>query len=514
MNLSRFWVIVAVISATVMQSVDMTIVNVALPNMTGELGATPDSISWVLTSYMMAAAVFMPLTGFLTDRFGRKRLLLVSVGGFVVSSGLCGVAETLPEIVIFRTMQGICGGPLAPLSQAFIIDTFPLEERGRAMATWGMGIMLAPILGPTLGGYLTEAFSWRWTFYINLPVGLASLLLAWRYVPDTPTKPRELDWIGFVTLATAIACLQLVLDRGAEKDWFESTMICAATAAALLAFAGFLWKCLACGGQPLFDLRMLKDRNLAVTCLIILATGLGVFGNQMLQPLFLQTQLGFPAIDAGIYVVPRGIATFISMSLVGRYGNHFSPRSMVFMGMLLNVCGALVLTQMTVQAPGSFILFPTILQGLGIGLIFIPLSSLAFVTLPRHLSSEAAGLYGLMRSVGISFGVAITATYLNYSVKLHWADMRGMVTPYSQNIHNLLQHTGQGARAYYDAAGLHLNSHGLALMSKMVSQQATVQAFIDTYWMIAASFFILIPLVLLIKAAAPSKMAPAVSPLE
>lgn len=514
MNLSRFWVMVAVMSATVMQTLDATIINIALPNMSGELGATPDSISWVLTAYMMAAAVFMPLTGFLTDRFGRKRTLLISIAGFVVASGLCGIANTLPEMVLFRMLQGIFGGTLAPLSQAFIVETFPAEERGRALSIWGMGIMLAPILGPTLGGFLTEMISWRWNFYINLPVGIVSLLLAARYVPDTATRQRDMDWFGFATLAIAIASLQLVLDRGADKDWFESTMICTATAIALVAFLCFLWKSLSGAGHPLFDLGVLKDRNLAVSCIIMLATGLGVYGNQLLLPLFLENQIGFPAMDAGFFVMPRAIATFVCMSLVGRFGHHFSARAMVSAGMLFSFLGALTLTSLTPQSSGSTILLPLILQGFGMGLIFIPLSTLAFATVPRNMAPEAAGIYSLMRSVGMSIGVSIAATYLNYSARVNWADMRGLVNPYNPSIHNNLQLLGQSAAHYFDASGLHLSSFGAALMTKLINQQAMVKAFVSTYWLIAVSFILMLPLLLLIKAVAPARSDPAVAVLD
>ncbi|MBV8656839.1 MAG: DHA2 family efflux MFS transporter permease subunit [Burkholderiales bacterium] len=514
MNTSRFWVTVAVMAATVMQVLDTTIINVALPHMSGELSATPDSISWVLTSYLMGSAVFMPLTGFMTDRFGRKRYLLFSIAGFVVTSGLCGIAHGLPEMVVFRLLQGVFGASLVPLSQAIMVETFPVEARGRAMAIWGMGVMVAPIMGPTLGGYLTEVISWRWTFYINLPVGIASFLLAARFVPDTTIKQRDMDWIGFATLATAIACIQLVLDRGADKDWFDSTMICAATAAAVVAFAIFLWKSLAGKGHPLFDLGVLKDRNLAVACVIMLSTGLGVYGGQLLLPLFLENQLGFPTREAGLYLMPRGIATLISMSLVGKYGHHFSPRSMVFVGMLLSFAGALSMTHLTPQVAGSFILPPLLLQGFGMGLIFIPLASLAFATVPRNLAPEAAGLYSLMRAIGSSIGVSIAATYLNYSAKVHWADLRATVTPFNQSIRSFLQPLGPNALYFFDPSGLRLSSLGAEMMAKLISQQAMVKAFASTFSLITVSFIAMLPLLLLIKAIKPAPADPAHAAME
>ena len=508
MNVSRFWILVALMFATIMPAIDGTIVNVSLPYMTSELGATPDSISWVVTSYLVGAAVFMPLTGFLMDRLGRRRFLLISIAGFVVSSVLCGIAVTLPEMVAFRLLQGISGGMLLPLSQAIIVEIFPIEEQGRAIAVWGMGTMAAPIMGPTLGGFLTETLTWRWNFYINLPIGLISLFLAARYVPDTPTKQRDMDWIGFLTLVTAIACLQLVLDRGAEKDWFESSMICTAAAVAGVAFLCFLWKSLAGSGHPIFDLTVLKDRNLAVSCMIMLCTGFGVWGSNLLLPLYMETQLGLPAMNAGFYLIPRSFATLITMSLIGRYAHRFSPRSIIFAGMLSLLMSALLLTVVTPQVSVSIIWLPNILGGFGMGLLFVPLVTLAYSTLPSHKISESAGIYGLMRSIGTSFGVSLAITYLNYSTKVHWDGMRSQVTPYKQDIRIFLQHAGQTAHYFFDPSGLHLNSLGVALMTRLVQQQSMIKAYVSTYWLIAGSFIAMMPLLLLIK---PAKQTAATS---
>lgn len=502
MDLTRLLIMVAVMSATIMQTLDSTIINVALPQMTSELNAAPDSISWVATVYLVAAAVFMPLTGFLNDRLGRKRFFLISIAGFVISSGLCGIAMTLPELVAFRLLQGMFGGAMVPLSHAVIVETFPVEQRGRAMAIYSMGLMAAPIMGPTVGGFLTEALSWRWNFYINLPVGVLSLLLVARYVPDTPTKPRDMDWIGFAALATAVASLQLVLDRGAEKDWFESTMICTTSAIALAAFLAFLWKSMSGRGHPILDLSVLKDRTLTVTCVIVLLTGFGVFGNQLLLPLFLQTQLGLSAMDTGLFLMPRSILTAIVMAWVGRNANRFSPGSMIFAGMFFNFLAALALTGLTPQMPAASIWLPNILQAIGVGLLFVPLTTLAFVTVPRHLVSEASGIYNLMRQVGMSFGVSLAVTHLNYSTKVHWDGMRGMVTPYNDVIVTTLPHT------FLDASGLHLNSLGIALMEMLVQQQAMLKGYIATYWVIALSFIAMMPLLLLLRPARKATTAP------
>ena len=488
MNVSRFWVSVAVMAATIMQVLDTTIINVALPHMTGELGANNDSISWVLTSYLMASAVFMPLAGFFTDRLGRKKYLLISITGFVVASALCGLATGLTEMVVFRMAQGLFGAALVPLSQATMVATFPVEERGKAMAIWGMGVMVAPIMGPTLGGYLTEMISWRWTFYINLPIGIASLLLAARFVPDTPIKPRTMDWVGFCTLAIAIASAQLVLDRGSELGWFDSSTIQLTAGIAAISFAAFIAKSMRKGDHPLFDLTVLRDRNFAVSCLIQISTGLGVYGAQLLLPLLLETMLGFPSMEAGLYLMPRGICTFISMSLVGKYSSRFSPRSMVFVGMCLSFLGALLLTQFTPQSSGSIIFLPMILQGFGMGLIFIPLSNVAFATVPALLAPEAAGLYSLMRTIGSAIGISTAATLLNYSARVNWAELRGNITPYNV-----------AAQHYLAPLGLKLDSMGVEVLAQVVQQQALAKAYVNTFWIIAASFVLMLPLLLLIR---------------
>lgn len=496
MNASRVWVTVAVMAATIMQVLDTTIINVALPHMTGELGASPDTISWVLTSYLIASAVFMPLAGFFTDRFGRKKYLLVSIAGFVIASALCGLANGLPEMVLFRLFQGIFGAALVPLSQAVMVDTYPIEARGKAMAIWGMGVMAAPILGPSLGGYLTEIASWRWSFYINVPVGIVSFLLALRFVPDTPMRARRMDWLGFGALALAIACGQLVLDRGAGDDWFNSSFITLSTLLALAAFLAFVWKSVAGQGEPVFDLAVLKDRNFAVACLISLATGLGVYGGMLLLPLYLENLLGFPTLDAGMYLVPRGLATFVSMSLVGHFSGRISPRTMVAAGLLLSVAGAWMMTGITPQTAGSYILWPMVLQGLGMGLVFVPMSTLAFATIPPQMAAEAAGLYSLTRTLGSAVGISVVSTYLSYSTRVNWAELRQYITPYNAHVQQFL-------------APLHLDMQkgGAGVMGQVVQQQASVQAFVSTFWLITLSFVVLLPLLLLIKSVKGLKTA-------
>lgn len=491
---SRALVVVAVMSATIMQALDTTIVNVALPHMAGNLGAGVDQISWVLTSYLIAMSVVMPLTGYLSDRLGRRRFLLVSIGGFVVASGLCGVAANLAEIVGFRLLQGLFGAALIPLSQAVMAQTFPPHERGRAMAIWGMGVMVAPIVGPSLGGWLTETASWRWTFFINLPVGALSFFLAARYVPDTPTRERRLDWTAFATLALALCALQVVLDRGEQDDWFDSRFIVAMAAASLVLFAVFVAKSIANRRDPLFDLAVLRDRNFAAACAIMFAMGIGLYGGMLLQPMFLEILLGYPTTEAGNDLVPRGVATLLAMTLVSRVANRVPPVVLLAVGIASSTAGSVWMTRLTADIGGGWMLGPLMLQGFGLGLIFVPASTIAFSTIPRALAAEAAGLYSLVRSVGSAVGVSLVSSYLARSSQAHWEILRGQVHAYRAPVADYL-------------GALHLapdSPLGIQVLAKALGQQAQLAAFVDAFWLVAASFVAMAPMLLLIRRARAS----------
>src|SRR3954470_14232399 len=315
---SRLMITFAVMSATLIQVLDTTIVNVALPHMQGELGTTSDQISWVLTSYLVSSAIVMPLTGYFSDTRGRKRFLLVCIAGFVAASALCGIAQSLAEIVGFRLLQGVFGAALVPLSQAIMTDAYPVEERGKAMAIWGLGVMVGPVLGPTLGGWLTEYASWRWTFYINVPIGALSFFLASQYVHNAPRKSRRMDWAGLALLGAGIAGLQYMLDRGTTQDWFAAVDIRVAAVMALAGLAGFIAWSLSRGPTALFDVRIFEDRNFAVACVAMMALGLGLFGGMVMQPILLENLLEYPIVTTGLVMAPRGLATAVAMIIVGR----------------------------------------------------------------------------------------------------------------------------------------------------------------------------------------------------
>lgn len=489
MNANRVLTAAAVMAATIMQVLDTTIINVALPSMAGQLDATPDNISWVLTSYLIASAIIMPLTGFITDRIGQKRFLLISIAGFVVTSMLCGMAASLFQMVLFRFLQGVFGAALVPLSQSIMLQIFPGEQRGKAMAIWAMGVMVAPIMGPTLGGWLTEVINWRWTFYINLPVGIVSFILAMRHVPDTPTKERRMDWLGFASLAVGIGALQLVLDRGNQDDWFSSDTIIAASIVSVLSMLFFIFYTLTGKHHPLFDLRIFKDRNYLVASLIMTVIGVGFFGGMVLQSLYLQNYLGYPTFEAGLYMAPRGLASFLVMVVVGKLSGKVPPRNFIFVGILASVMGNYLMTNFSGDISAHELILPMMLQGMGMGLIFVPVSTIAFTTLPKEVAAEAAGIYSLIRAVGSSFGIAILATYFSRSAQQTWGLLRGDITPFNEALREYL-------------APLHLSiqdPQGIAIAAKAVFRQAQGLAYIDAFWFATANFLLMLPLLLLIR---------------
>ena len=489
---SRLFITFAIMAATIMQVLDTTIVNVALPHMQGELGATTDEMGWVLTSYMVASAIFMPLAGFFTDTLGRKKYLMISISGFVLSSTLCGLSSNLTQIVLFRLLQGVFGAALVPLSQAIMVDTYPLEERGSAMAIWAMGVMAGPILGPSLGGYLTDTLSWRWTFFINIPVGILSIILASRYVPDTPRIKRTLNWVGLVYLSMAIAGLQFVLDRGNEDGWFGAHSIQVATFIGIIGFIGFLWHSLRPNARPLFHLTMFSDRNFTMSCIVAAALGLGMYGAMVIQPILLETLLGYPIITTGLVMAPRGIASALSMLLVGKLVNRLDARLLVSLGILLSAVGSWAATRYYLGISTWWLVWPVILQGFGIGMIYVPLSTMAFATLPANLSSEAAGMYSLVRTVGSSIGISVVTTIYSRLSQVNWNQLGGFAQPFNPAAHDYLFPLNLGVQT----------REGVAILGEEILRQSQMIALIDVFGFITVSFIIMLPLVLLLRATA------------
>ena len=487
---SRIFLTLAVMAATVIQVLDTTIVNVALPHMAGELSASTDQISWVLTSYIVASSIVMPMTGYLADRLGRRRYLLISIAGFVVASALCGIATSLTGIVLFRLLQGLFGASLVPLSQAIMVDSYPLHERGKALAIWGMGVMVAPILGPTLGGWLTETVGWRWTFYINIPVGALSLALASRHVPDTPVKTRDMDWWGLVFLAMFIGGLQYLLDRGQQEDWLSSTSIRLSILALAAGLALFVGHSLVSRRATLFNLRIFADRNFAAASFVGGAMGLSLYGGMLLQPVLFESLLQYPTLDTGVAMMPRGIGSLISMLIVGRLVGKVGAKPLIWFGLTSGITGAWMMTRVNLDSSAAMMTVPLILQGIGVGFVFVPLSAIAFATLPKALATEAAGVYSLIRSIGSAIGISIVSVAMTRGAQTSWGALRGYIDPFRFEV-----------QQYLDPLRLKVQGAGLALLAQQAAQQAQMLGLLQAFWVIVVSFLAMIPLVMLLRPA-------------
>jgi DHA2 family multidrug resistance protein len=492
----RILIILAVMSATLMQVLDTTIVNVALPYMQGSLGTTSDEISWVLTSYLVASALFMPLSGYFTDTWGRRKYLLVSIIGFVAASALCGIAENLTQMVVFRLLQGVFGASLVPLSQAVMSDMFPREDQGKAMAIWGMGVMVGPILGPTLGGYLTEVANWRWNFYINLPIGALSLFLAWYFVPDTPRKSRSMDWTGFILLFVTICSFQYFLDRGNRDDWFDSTGICIAAFLSITGFLCFLLHSTRNKKNFIFDMAIFKDRNFAVSSILLAMFGLGLYGAMVILPMMLEGLFDYPVMTTGFVMAPRGISSMISIIMVGQLIKFTDARLLVGVGIVISCAGMFLGSLYNLDISSGWVIGPLIMQGFGLGMIFTPLSTIAFSTLAVRYRAEATGMFSLLRSLGSSMGISIVETlYTRYS-QSSWNHLGGFLNPYNPALNS-----------YTNSMNLKSETPlSLSLLQKELLRQAQMLSFVEIYTFISTSFLCMLPLLFLLKKQKQSKL--------
>src|SRR5437868_1978385 len=409
------WLIaVSVMFATFMEVLDTTVVNVSLPHIAGSLSASIDEATWALTSYLVANAIILPMTGWLASMFGRKRLLMLSVVGFTAASFLCGLAPTLGTLIFFRVLQGATGGALQPLSQAVLLEAFAPQDRGKAMGFWGLGIVVAPILGPVLGGWLTDNYSWRWVFYINIPVGIASIVMTKLYIFDPPylkAQSRKVDYWGIGMLAVGIGALQIVLDKGQEDDWFSSNMILSLSIVAAVTLAALIWHLLVTE-EPLVDLRVFKARSYAVGVFLMTFVGFVLYGSMVLLPIMLQTLLGYPPLQAGIAMAPRGVGSFVMMPLTGLMTGRFDARKLLTAGLLVGGGTLLWLSVLNLQAGYWDIFWPQMIQGAGMSLLFVPLTTVTMDPIPRERMGYATSLFNLMRNIGGSVGIAITGTML------------------------------------------------------------------------------------------------------
>jgi DHA2 family multidrug resistance protein len=481
--------VIAVVLTAVLEVLDMTIVNVSIPHMLGTFAATPDQITWVLTSYIVAAAVVMPLTGYLSTWLGRRRLLLLAITGFLVSSALCGMAWSLESMVVFRLAQGVFGAPLVPLSQGILLDAFPRERHGQALAIFGLGIMVAPVIGPALGGYLTETYSWRMVFYINIPLGLFALLMAIGYLPQRAVKDIKTDWVGMALLVIAVGAIQYVLDQGQTRDWFNSKVIVAGTVIAVFASAAFF---LRGWNKPdnIIDLSLLKDRNFVTGTLAITAYGISLFGWMAIMPLFSQRLLGYPPDVAGTLFIPRGIVSAITLAVTGSILIRiFDARHLVIAGLIMTAIGTLPMAYFSLYVDFWGIATPGMLAGIGTGLFFVPLTAVAFASIPRAQYDEASGLYALMRGIGGSAGIAVVSWLFVRQTQIHFNELTGHVTPYNRDVVPYLGKYGLTP----------LSPESAPLILHEIDRQAQMLAFNDIFWFIAMVTLAIIPLIFLMK---------------
>lgn len=487
-GITRWLVTLTVILVAVVEVLDMTIVNVSLPNMMGALGADNEQITWVLTSYVVSAAICMPLTGFLVNRIGQKKLLLVNIIGFLIASTLCGLSTSLMEMVIFRVMQGVFGAALVPLSQIILRETFTAEEQGKAMAIWGIGIMVAPVLGPTLGGYITEALNWRWVFYINIPVCAIAFLLAWQLIKENPTRQDKIDWLGLFLMALGIGCLQIFLDRGNQEDWFNSKEILTLFIFWTVSLGLFIWR----GSRindNIINLRLFLDRNFFSGCLLMMLYSVGIFGIITIQPLLLEGYMHYSTSASGIIMAPRGLATAIGMMMVASLIKKYDARYIAGTGLFISALGTWLMSSHTLNASIFYMMWTTSVQGFGMGLFFVPLSVIAFSTLPKTAIAEAAGIFSFSRNLGISIGVSILSTLISRETQANWNRLGGHINVYNPNLTYWLNHQ-------------HWNLHDpltLGTLQEQLAGQAAVIAFNDVFWLVAITFFALIPLIFMLK---------------
>jgi DHA2 family multidrug resistance protein len=489
--INRRMITFSIMLATIIQALDGTIANVALPHMQGSLSASQDQITWVLTSFIVAAAIATPLNGWLCDRFGLKRVFLVSVAGFTVASVLCGLSASLSQIVLARVLQGLFGAALVPLSQAVLLDINPREKHGSAMAVWGMGVMIGPILGPTLGGWLTDSYDWRWVFFINVPVGALAFYGIWKYIQPTAAARRmNFDTFGFITLSLAIGALQMLLDRGEQNDWFGSAETW--VEAILLAMSATYFiahTALRPAGQSFLDYRLLKNANYVTGLLFIFIVGIVLFATRALMPSMLQGLMNYPAALAGMVTAPSGLGTMVSMLLVGRLTGRVDFRILLGIGFSITAFSLWQMTHYTLVMAQGDIIWPGVIQGIGLGLVFVPLSAATFATLTPVMRAEGTAVYSLVRNIGSSIGIAVVQALLVRNTQIAHASLGAHVNYANPALQDA------GVSTVYNVA----NGAGMTALNGEITRQASMIAYVDDYWLMMILTIAVIPLLLLVR---------------
>jgi MFS transporter, DHA2 family, multidrug resistance protein len=484
----RNMVTICAMTATIMQALDTTIANVALPYMQGTLSASQDQINWVLTSYIVAAAIMTAPVGWIANRFGRKKIFILCSAGFTIASVMCGLAQDITQMVLFRLLQGVFGAALVPLSQAVMLDSYTLQERAKAMSIWGMGVMMGPIMGPSLGAWLTETYSWHWVFFVNIPFGILTVLGLMAFMDETKTNTElRFDWFGFAALAVGIGAMQIALDRGEQLAWFESPEIIAETIISIVGFYYFFAHSLTTP-KPFIQFAIFKDRNFISGCVFMAVMGLVLFSTMALASPYLQNVIGYPIITAGLLLATRGCGTFVAMMLVGRVMKYVEARTLIITGLSLMSLSLFFMTGWTDQTSVPSIIIWSIAQGFGLGLVFVPLSTVAFLTLPNHLRTDGTSMLTLMRNVASSIGISVVIAELTEGGRRSYAVLNEHVTPFNDamKMPDVARLIDMGTDA------------GRALMDAVLQMQAQIIAFSRDYQLVMIVTLCAIPLTIMI----------------
>ncbi len=501
-GLRRNMVTICAMTATIMQALDTTIANVALPYMQGSLSASQDQINWVLTSYIVAAAIMTAPVGWIANRFGRKRIFIICSGGFTIASVLCGLAQDINQMVLFRLLQGVFGAALVPLSQAVMLDTYALHERAKAMSIWGMGVMMGPIMGPSLGAWLTETYSWHWVFFVNLPFGIVTVLGLLVFMDETKAdRDLRFDWFGFAALAVGIGAMQVALDRGEQLGWLESNEIIAEIIVSIAGFYYFFAHSLTTA-KPFIQFAIFKDRNFVGGCVFMAVMGLVLFSTMALSSPYLQNVIGYPIITAGLLLASRGCGTFVAMMLVGRMMRYIEARTLIIAGLSLTCLSLYYVTGWTDQTGVPEIVTLSIIQGFGFGLVFVPLTTVAFLTLPNHLRNDGTSMLTLMRNVASSIGISVVIAQLTEGSRRVYAVLNEHVTPFNHamqmpDVRGMLDMTTDAGRALADV---------------MLNLQAQIIAFSLDYQMVMIFTLCAIPLAIMIGSTKAALRAQSAAP--
>ena len=487
-GLRRNMVTICAMTATIMQALDTTIANVALPYMQGTLSASQDQINWVLTSYIVAAAIMTAPVGWLANRYGRKRTFIVCSAGFTIASVMCGLAQDITQMVLFRLLQGVFGAALVPLSQAVMLDSYALHERAKAMSIWGMGVMMGPIMGPSLGAWLTETYSWHWVFFVNLPFGIVTVLGLVIFMDETRQNLNlRFDWFGFAALAVGIGSLQVALDRGEQLGWLESNEIIAEFIIAAVGFYYFFAHSFTTP-RPFIQFALFKDKNFLGGCVFMTVMGLVLYSTMALSSPYLQNVIGYPIITAGVLLASRGCGTFVAMMLVGRMMRFIEARTLIITGLGLTAASLYSMTGWTDQTGAQEIVMISIVQGFGFGLVFVPLSTVAFLTLPNHLRTDGTSMLTLLRNVASSIGISIVIAQLTEGTRRTYAILSQHVSPFNHAMQmpDVSSMINMGTDA------------GRAMADVMVAAQAQIIAFSHDYQLVMIFILCSIPLALMI----------------